>query len=54
MKNIGRVLFLIVFLAICTASFAQKKISKLSNYAGHDYWIVEKTELTGLKEGKDL
>lgn len=54
MKNIRLELFLIVFLAISIQSLGQKKITKLSNYAGKDYWVVEKDGLKGLKERKDL
>ncbi len=54
MKSIRLELFLIVFLVISIQSLGQKKITKLSNYAGKEYWIVEKTGFKGLKEGKDL
>jgi len=52
MKNIRLVLLL--FLTISIQTIAQKKINKLSNYAGRDYLIVEKNGLKGLKERKDL
>lgn len=45
-------LLLAIFYLVSTCALAQKKITKLTNYAGHDYWIVEKDGVKGLKSKK--
>ena len=55
MKNIGKNLYLLImafFLLLSSTTIAQKKINKLTNYAGKDYWVVEKNGLKGLKSSK--
>lgn len=44
-------LIIAFFLLISSAAIAQKKINKLTNYNGKDYWVVEKNGLKGLKSG---
>ncbi len=51
MKIIKLVLILITFV-LNSQSFAQKKLNKLTNYNGRDYWIVEKNGFKGLKPNK--
>lgn len=47
-KNQLRILFVLGFLIINSKTIAQKKITKLTNYSGRNYWIVEKDGLKGL------
>jgi hypothetical protein len=52
MKNSKVVTLIMVCLVFGNQAYTQKKIAKLSNYAGKDYWLVEKNGLKGLKSKK--
>lgn len=45
-------LLLVFYYLVGTCAIGQKKITKLTDYAGSDYWIVQKKGLKGLKSGK--
>lgn len=56
MKNINSrniySLILTFFLFLSSTTIAQKKINKLINYTGKDYWVVKKDGLRGLNSGE--
>lgn len=45
-------LVIALFLFLSSTTLAQKKLNKLTNYAGNNYWVVEKNGFKGLKSGK--
>jgi len=53
LKPLYWITILFLFIVCDISVVAQKKISKLTNFAGRDYWIVEKNGLKGLKSKKE-